>query len=136
MNYWLCITTEKNHAVSLSENVWGVDHRNEKKLDKFEQGDELIFYVIGKKLGGAFKVISNVYKDENKIFNGGLFPFRINIEPIKIPNSEWFTDWTDEIIQNADFIKHKDYRWKFEFMGRSIKPLSKKDYNYLLSNIH
>jgi predicted RNA-binding protein len=135
MNYWFCSTTGENHEISLSKNIWGVEKRYKEKLNQIKKGDKLIFYVKGRKLGGAFKVISNMYEDRNEIFNGGLFPFRIKIESVKSPKSSWLVEWTDEIIKNIDLIKNKDYRWKFELMGRTIKPLSEKDFNYLLSMI-
>lgn len=133
VNYWLCLTNPSNYKITTSKNVWGVEPRHEKKLKEIRKDDEIIFYIKGKKLGGSFKVISDVYIDEKKVFNSGRFPYRIGLSPIKLPKQ--LADWTDEIIQNMSFINYKDKRWKFALMGRTIIQITKKDFEYLSSKI-
>ena len=128
-NHWLCITTITNYMITESDNVWGVEKRYESRLNKLKPGDKVIFYLKGRQFGGIFQVKSKPYKDENKIFYGGKFQYRIKLKPIKTPKDMHFL--TDGMIKNLDLFKFKDHRWKFELYGKTIMPLSKKDFNHI-----
>jgi predicted RNA-binding protein len=130
-NYWLFISNISNYIISASQMIWGVEERYKSKIEKTKKGDKIIFYLIGRHIGGIFEVTSDVYFDDKKIFDGGIYPYRINIRPVKI--SENVHILTDSMIKNLDIFKNKDYKWKFNLMGKTIMPISKRDFEYISS---
>ena len=52
---------------------------------------------------GIFEVVSEPFKDESRIFTGGLYPWRIKIKLIKLGEVEF-----KPLIPKLKFIKNKD----------------------------
>lgn len=126
--YWLCVTTYNNYDTTLRENVWGVRKRFEKKLKMIKKGNWIVFYVIGKKLGGIFEVMSGIFFEDTNIFVGGKFPYRIRLKGVLAPKIP--VDWSNEIVYNLKFIKDKS-KWKHYLHGRTIVPVSANEMEYL-----
>jgi predicted RNA-binding protein len=132
-NYWFCITNLENYRITDFNHIWGVEKRFELKIKKFKPGDKIIFYIKGRQLGDIFEVKSKSYSDESELFNGGKFPYRVKLESIK--KSEQIHILTDEMIKKLDLFKYKGDKWKNELHGQAIKPLSKKDFDYISSKL-
>ena len=132
-NNWLCLTTLENYRVTESKNIWGVRRKYKNRLSRLKMGDKVIFYILGKKIGGMFKVNSEVYEDTDKIFSGGIYPYKIKLEPIKLPKE--LPAFTNKMIQELELFKYKNHKWKYELMGQIVKSISNKDYEYLSSII-
>ncbi len=82
MNYWLCITNERNWKVIEEKNVWGVSEGHKSKLNMIEVNDLFTFYLKQEKvedkmltpgISGVFRAISKPFKDEEKIFSSAGF---------------------------------------------------------------
>jgi predicted RNA-binding protein len=132
-NNWLCISNVSNYKVTISNNIWGVESKYKSKLEQLKIGDKIIFYLKGKLIGGIFEVKSELFFDNDKIFNGGIYPYRIKLKPIKSFDNIY--PLTDEMIKNLDLFNYKDKRWKLTLFGRTILALTDKDFNYLKSMI-
>ena len=52
-----------------------------------QKNDEIIVYLVGMKLAAICKVVSDYYYDDTKIWKDGIYPHRVKIEPVKIPNN-------------------------------------------------
>jgi len=113
VNYWLCITTEKNWEVVRKKNVWGVPKRSRGFIQKVKLDDLLIFYVTPKRIAGVFKAASEPFVDEEAIFSaegfGGeeRFSHRIRLEPIVLTKE--YVDFS-ALIPRLSFIANKK-RW-------------------------
>ena len=89
MNYWICITNEKNWDIIYDKGVWGVSQAYMNILSQVEIDDKIFFYIKGGKVKGIFKAISKMYESKEKIFNiisiykkNEIFPYRINLKQI------------------------------------------------------
>lgn len=129
MNYWLCITNLENYNIAVSKNVWGVKEKYLYKIEKLAIDDYIVFYILGRRIGGVFKVSSKYFEDRDNVFDGGVYPIRIKIKPIKMPNK--LIPLSDKMIFNLEMFTYKDYRFRGNLMGQIIKPISKKDFDYI-----
>jgi len=131
--YWLCVTNEINWEKVQKLNIWGTRARFRKLIEQVDLGDELVFYVKPKRIGGIFKAVSNSYEDHKKIFStkgftGGneeTFPFRIRLERLTVP--EDFLPF-EQLIPKLNFIANKE-KWGGYLLGRALIRLSEGDYN-------
>ena len=57
-------------------------------------------------LVGTFEVVSEPFRDESKIFTGGLYPWRIRIRPIKLGEIEFKL-----LISKLKFIETRASGW-------------------------
>jgi len=78
-------------------------------------------------LVGTFEVVSEPFKDESRIFTGGLYPWRIKIKPIKLGEVEF-----KPLIPRLKFIKNKD-KWTGHLMGKAMREIPKEDYELIFS---
>ena len=134
--FWLCITTRANWEVIKTKNIWGVEPRHLKTLQRVKVGDKLVFYVkqevrgrekLPSMLVGIFEVISKPFKDETKIFTGGLYPWRIRIKPIKLGEVKF-----KPLIPKLKFIKNKS-GWTGYLMGKAMREIPEEDYKLIES---
>lgn len=134
--YWLCVTNRANWEVIKKNNVWGVSDRHKKVIMSVSVGDKLVFYlkqeIRGKEkhppvIAGIYEVASEAYRDETEIFEGGLYPWRIKIKPVKLGQIEF-----KPLIPKLKFIRNKE-RWTGHLMGRAMIPLPVEDYELISS---
>lgn len=131
MNYWICIVNRKNWEIIKEKNIWGVSERNKNIILKIKIGDKIVFYIIKEMVfAGIFEAKSETYIDQKILFEPikktkvELFPYRIQIAPIKIvgePNK------IKSIITDLEFIKNKR-RWSGHFFGKAMINLLQNDY--------
>jgi predicted RNA-binding protein len=86
-------------------------------------------YVTPKKFGGLFEVTSKSIKNKIK-FNGDNYLHQIKLKKILIPKQE--VDVNERIVQNISIFKNS-IRWGTILFGRSIKKITKDDFNYIKS---
>jgi predicted RNA-binding protein len=135
-HYWLCIVDEGNWEIVKRKRIWGVSDRHKKKLEMVEEGDLMIFYIKPTRIGGIFKCISKPYVDREKIFDGEeLFPNRIKLEPIVMPESP--LDFKP-LIPKLKFIAKKrggkiNKKWGAYLFGKAIRPIPHVDYKTIES---
>ncbi len=92
---------------------------------------------------GIYEVISEVYKDNSKIFKptpknpNEKFPYRVKLKEIKI--FEPPINFKD-LIPNLKFITNKK-KWSGHLMGKAMRVIPEEDYrlileyNYIINNI-
>jgi len=130
-NYWLTITNMENWQIIKEKEIYAFNESNKRYFDELRIGDFLVMYVIPKKIGGLFQVIS---KKENEKTNlkGDKYIHKVKIKKIIVPKSE--IEVTDKIVQNISIFKNS-IRWGTILFGRSIKKITKEDYNFVKSLI-
>ena len=116
--------TDDNLKISLREKVIGFAESKKAVLKSFQPGDLVVFYVsreslsstkkIGKFIGSA-EVVSQSYHSLMPIWNHGVFPQRIDIEPV----SEKSCD-VKSLIDRLRFIKNKA-SWGASFISGILK---------------
>ncbi len=140
MTYWLCITNSENWEVIKKENVWGVSNRHKNTISKVKPGDKLVIYGIQERINknevlepriyGIFEAVSEVYKDNKRIFKsktGESFPYRIKIKPTIVCEKPLEFK---PLIGKLEFIKNKK-RWNTHLFGRAMRELPEKDYKLI-----
>jgi len=127
MKYWICVTDKTNWNVVKMEKIWGVDERHKDKIAMTKEGDKLVFYIKPMKIGGIFEVISKSFREENSIFEGGLYPYRAKIEPITV--SKRFLEFRP-LIDKLHFITQKRM-WGGHLQGKAMKLIPKEDFELI-----
>ncbi len=136
VNYWLCITNDKNWDVIRKRNVWGVPKRSRGIIRKVKIGDLLVFYVSPKRVAGVFKAVSEPYVDEEVIFSAEgfssdeRFSYRVRLEPVAL--AEEYIDFSP-LIPKLSFIVNKK-RWT-GYLRRAMVQIPKGDYDLLYGQL-
>jgi MoxR-like ATPase/predicted RNA-binding protein len=84
---WLAVACPENWKKCLDNHIWGADDNRAQQIKKMRKNDEILVYLVGMKIAAICKVSSEYYYDDTKIWDGGIYPHRVKIEPIKIPTS-------------------------------------------------
>jgi predicted RNA-binding protein len=136
VNYWLCITNEKNWEIIRKRNVWIVPKRSRGIIQKVKTGDLLAFYVAPKKVAGVFKTVSEPYVDEEVIFSADgfsgneRFSYRVRLEPVVLAKE--YVDFSS-LIPRLSFIVNKK-RWS-GYLRRAMVQIPKEDYDLLYGQL-
>lgn len=141
-NTWLCITEYTNWQKCHEKSLFATEDENARngahgieQLRQVRIGDRLIFYITKKGVIGYYEADSDIFKDSAPIWNGGIFPYRIKIKPIKLLDEHDcipFSDIKDK-ISNAQ--TDKTISDGAAVQGKPMIPLSDKDGAYLISLI-
>ena len=131
MRYWICVITPENYEIAIQNGIWGVSTRYKNILDQSSIGDKLIFYIIGRKLGGCFEVESKPRSGPYSLFKGGSYGHQIKIEPIFIPKK--LVDFDSSVRNKLTITKNKTY-WTGPFR-RAMFQISSRDYKILKSAV-
>jgi predicted RNA-binding protein len=126
-NYWLTITNEANWEIIKKNEIYGFNEGHKKFLDEIKVGDYLVMYVIRKKFGGLFRVASKNITNGVK-FKDGVYPYKIKLKTVFIP--KYSLDVTNDIVDKISIFKNS-IRWGTILFGRSIKRITKEDYEYI-----
>lgn len=125
VNYWLCVTSGENWNVIRKRKTWGVSGRHRRQIAKVKEGDFLVFYVKGQGLAGIFKVVSEPFEDEEKLFKKGLFPNRVRLESLVLP---------EKMIQFKELAKKLKFvsveRWRVHLQV-TMRTITKEDYEIM-----
>ena len=70
-----------------------------------------------------FEAVSELFKDESKVFTEGLYSWRIRIKPIKLGGVEF-----KPLFPKLSFVRNKD-AWAGYPMGWTYERLFKEDYS-------
>jgi predicted RNA-binding protein len=137
MNRWIVCITNDNLRICLREKVIGFAESKRAVLKSFSPGDLIVFYVsreslsstrrIGKFIGLA-KVVSQSYHSAAPMWNNGLFPQRIDIEPF----SEKSCD-AKALLDRLRFIKNKG-NWGATFLS-GILRIPHDDFDTIRENM-
>ena len=123
------MTNAKNWKIIKQKKIWGVSKRNKGLIGGVSVGDILIFYVKPKRIGGLFKVTSDSFQSDEKIFGPESFreketyPYRIRLEPFIVP--ETFVNF-EELVPSLTFIISKVF-WA-GYIRHAMRTIPKEDY--------
>ena len=130
MKYWLCVVNEENWNVVKKRNVWGIpEKRGRLQIEAVKPGDYLIFYVMPKRIGGIFRVVSEPFESKEKIFSWAdfgraeVFPHRVKLEPNLIANQPVSVE---KLIGKLSFTKGRKH-WSTS-LRRAMLQIVKADY--------
>jgi len=127
LKYWLCITNEANWDIIRSKKVWGVSSRHKDKIAMTQENDKLVFYVKPMRISGIFEVMSKPFREDNPIFEGEIYPFRIKIRPIITPKR--FLEFRP-LVGKLHFITQKKM-WGGHLQGKAMKLIPKEDFKLI-----
>lgn len=102
------------------------------KLSELVPGDILIFYKNRKGFAGIYKVTESYYRDTTQIWDDGIYPNRIKIEPIISLNPEKYLD-VKTIVNDLEMVKHPLY-YGLAFR-RNLVDISQKDFELIKSKM-
>jgi predicted RNA-binding protein len=125
---WLAVTSEENWKKCLENHVWGADDNHAQQLKKMKKNDEIVIYLAGMKLAAICKVSKEYYYDDTKIWQDGIYPHRVQIEPVKIPSTPI----------DIKKIYHVYLGYKGSpggYFGQAIRPLPNNEFSIFLSEL-
>ncbi len=146
MSNWLCIGNYENWDYIKIHNVWGVAKKHSRLIKMVKPNDVLIIYLRTKKraltsnypssIAGIFKAISSEYIDNSPIFPTSfetreVFPFRVNLEPILIPEKPVLFK---PLVESLRFIRNKE-KWGGHLQGVAMLMLSDNDYQIIMDAV-
>ena len=118
LKHWIITVSEENWYVIKSSNVYGApESQRFKSIHRLiKPGDIVIFYVkkkdskdLGGKFVGAFKVISNWFREDKPLWPDEIregrvkYPWRVRLEPVKLGVADF-----RELVPRLSFIEKKD----------------------------
>jgi len=124
------------------KNVWGLSVKDKKKVEKLKAGDHLIFYVkqrrennevIGPLIVGVYKIVSEPFRSEDKIFSSpssDSFPLRVKIKAVAVPR-EALNFKT--LVPELSFIRKKK-NWG-RYMQKSMGIIPEEDAATIISHL-
>jgi predicted RNA-binding protein len=136
MNYWLCVTNEENWKVVEERKVWGVPEGSRRLIEGVKPSDLLVFYVRPQRIMGIFKVASEPFESDERVFSWGefgreeTFPYRVKLKPVIIAKEPL---QFKELIPMLKFIKNKKM-WTGH-LRRAMRIIPKEDYDLIFSAI-
>ena len=118
------IINKENWEVVKKTNIIGSNRKN--KVGLIIKDDLVIIYSIRplSSIMGSFKVKSR-NSEKKTIFSGGLYPYRLNLEPINILKEPIKIK---SLVDKLSFIKRKEKWHSYLFGVKGIRELSKRDY--------
>ncbi|MBA7524163.1 hypothetical protein ES705_16300 [subsurface metagenome] len=118
------IINKENWEVVKKTNIIGSNRKN--KVGLINKDDLVIVYSIRplSSIMGSFKVKSR-NNEKKSIFSGGLYPYRLNLEPINILKEPIKMK---SLVDKLNFIKRKEKWHTYLFGVKGIRELSKLDY--------
>jgi predicted RNA-binding protein len=80
MNYYFAKCNELNFLLCIQNGLWG---QQKNKMKKWKPGDRL-FLVSEEGISGFFEITSNQFEDRTNVWPDKIYPYRVNINPIKV----------------------------------------------------
>ncbi|UFS71765.1 EVE domain-containing protein [Geomonas sp. RF6] len=117
----LCCLSEEHFNTCVAHKLWGANSTHPKKWDI---GDILIFKVDNK-LAGVARVIGEAYIDDTKIWDNGLFFYRVELDFERVLTPENRIAFDGEIKDSFISLWGKSYGWVI--LNKYPLPLSIRD---------
>lgn len=127
--YWLCVTNPSNWWVVKNRKVWGVSRHHQHFFERIKLGDSLVFYVTRAKIAGIFKVASEPFESNERIFSSigfaesERFPYRVKLDAVVIPKNRLPIV---RLVPELSFITNKK-KW-FAHFRRAMVAIPREDY--------
>lgn len=125
--YWIIVGSPANFERSreLGFTVQGIKSRHRKKAEKMQPGDQLAYYLTGLKVfGGIATITSRYFESHERVWSSDdpgkaaeNYPFRVNIKPDYILESESYID-AEPIARQMEYArKWPAANWTLAFQG-------------------
>jgi len=137
LNYWLCVTNEENWNIVKEKGIWGVPKKSKKQIESVKIGDQIVFYVIPKRISGIFEAISNAFESQDILFKwdefgrNEIFPYRIKIKPVYVAKQPVMID---ALVPKLQFIKHKVIY--SVHLRKAIQEIPKEDFELIINALN
>ena len=127
--YWLCLTNDKNWSLITRKEIYAFNKRYKSYKKLLSIGDFMVFYIIPKRIGGIFKVVSKKVAKKVRFF-GGDYPYQIKIKKEKILSKPINIDNVSNLKERIAIFKNARSIGSALF-GRAIIQLTEEDYKKL-----
>lgn len=118
MNYYFAKCNELNFLLCIKNGLWA---QQINRMKNWKPKDKLILYTeIG--IAGLFEVTSNQFVDHTQIWTDKIYPYRVNINPIKVLSTENRIPLTEHNIKTDLAAKYGKMTWGMK-IGRNLQPL-------------
>jgi len=143
--YWIIVVNEENWEIVREKSVYGAPESLRSPTELIKPGDVVIFYVkkkdskrLGGKFVGAFKVISNWYREDKPLWPDEIregkvkYPWRIKLEPIKFGIANF-----RELASRLTFIvkKERPHAYLIGTPANLRRPIPENDAKLILSSM-
>ena len=133
-NYWMVMTSFENFEITrrLEFTVQGLKAYQQRKIQRVEPGDRLLFYIRSKRYFAATATVTSQYYEDRaplwKKDGVGDWAFRIRIQPEIVLDEEKFMDAL-QLAPRLDYVrKWAPEDWPMAFAQTSLHLLPKKDF--------
>ena len=133
-NYWMLVTSPENFQVTrrLGVTVQGFKANLQRKVQRIEPGDRILFYIARDRYFAATATASSKYFDDHKPAwkkeGNAEFAFRVRIKPEMVLNGSEFMD-ASQLAPRLDYVrKWAPEDWIMAFAQTNLHLLPKKDF--------
>jgi len=125
---WLAVASPENWNKCIENRIWASDDNRAQQIKRMKKGDEIVIYLTGMKLAGICKIVSDYFYDDTRLWDDGVYPHRIRIEPFLIP-----TYPIDSKKLYNVYFKYKGSPGGY--FGQAIRKLPSEEYSIFQSEI-
>ncbi len=125
---WLGVASSENWNKCIENRIWACDDNRSQQIKRMKKGDEIVIYLTGMKLAGICKVVSDYFYDDTRLWDDGIYPHRIRIEPLLIPTYPIDT----KKLYNV-YLKYKGASGGY--FGQAIRQLPSDEFSIFQSEI-
>lgn len=131
MQYWMVVTSPENFRYDREHyhfNSQGLPHRFRKQVQRMEQGDRVVYYIMKlQKFGATATITGEYYHAESKVWTDDdeMWPARRASEPDIVLDDDELID-TKKLVSNLLFVENKA-NWGAHFQG-SIREIPEEDF--------
>lgn len=141
--YWIVVTGPEIFAKTreLGFTRHGFKSTRRVMANSIAPGDELLFYVTGKKQFAAVaRVTSPVAEEHTRIWQSEkkpaeMYPYRVSIEPVATPDDQQWLDAEPYHDRLAYTQKWPKANWTLAFQG-NLHEISKDDFDIVANDMH
>ena len=117
MTYYLAKCDELNFLLCVKNGLWG---QQINRLKAWRPKDRLILYT-DEGIAGLFEVTSNPFEDDAPVWSDRTYPYRVNMNPLKVLSPENREPITEQNIKN-DLVDRYGSGWGMKLV-RNLRPL-------------
>lgn len=134
-NTWILTGSVENFRINVERGFdpIGLKEGRVRQAERFEPGDEVIFYVTGiKAFGGIARVLSPMFEDREPIWPQGkkkkpeAYPWRVHGEPLLVLEEEDFVPAEDLVTKLEHLSKWPVEHWHLGFQGQ-LRTINEQD---------
>ena len=142
-NTWILTGCLENFRINVERNfdVIGLKEGRIRMAERFEPGDEVVFYVTGvQAFGGIARVLTPMFEDRDPIWPQGKkkkpedYPWRVGAEPVLVLPEERFVPAASLVGELEHLSKWPAEHWQLGFQGQ-LRTVSEADAELLRDRI-